>query len=197
MQPGCDCIYCPGEVNCCELFLSLPENRDKTSFNPKLVTGHCQGLDLLFNGVNFRSVDTLNYDFVPNGLDCPNVLSFEDKEAVVPGECPLCDSPGTLKFLKAKRIEYTRVAAVVAHDPLKEEAERAAKDARERAAGKSAERSGGESASRPVGSPAEKGGIGSKVNRALEMVKRGGRRPARQRASSGLAESSSASMGWD
>ena len=142
-QPVCACIYLSGVVVFCSLFKSLPENKDKT-FNPKLLTGHCQGLDLLFNGVNYMSVDVDRYDIVPTGLDCPETELRQ--EGAIPGACPLCDTPGTLRFLKAKGVQYTWAHNKVALDKA---AERVAKSEREKTAGKSVERSMGGSADNP------------------------------------------------
>lgn len=137
----------------CSLFSGLPENRDKTSFNPKLLTAHYQSLDLFFNGVNYMSVD-LKYDIVPNGLDCPEIEQYEEKGTL--GQCPLCDSQGALKFLKARGFEYTPVADKAARDLRDKAAEGGAEDAREEVAGKSVERSVDKWADSPVGSSTEK-----------------------------------------
>lgn len=194
-QPVCDCIYVSGTVVLCSLFPGLAENRNRTAFSPKLLTGHCQDLDLFFNGVDYMSVDIKHYDIVPNGLDCPELESCEATGET--GRCPLCDSRGVLKFLKAKGIEYTSVRVKAAHDLRDRAVEGVAEGAGEKAAGKSVERSVGESADRPVGSSREKGGVVDKANRARRMVERGRKALRGKRAKTGLAESTLASMGWD
>ena len=194
-QPVCDCIYVTGVVTLCPLFSDLPEYKNKTSFSPKLITEHCQGLDLFFNGVNYVSVDVENSDIVPNGLHCPELDSCDETGDY--GGCVLCDSVGVLKFLKVKGVEYTSVADEAARDLRDKPAEAGAEDAREKAVGKSVESSLGESADRPAGSSIEKGGVMYEGNQVRKMVERGGNRPAGKRAGSKLVESASASMGWD
>lgn len=189
-QPVCDCVYVSGTIVLCSLFTGLAENRKRTAFSPKLLTGHCQDLDLFFNGVDYMSVDMKHYDIVPNGLDCPELETCEATGET--GRCPLCDSRGVLKFLKAKGIEYTSVRVKAAHDLRDRAAEGGAEDA-----GKSVERSVGESADRPVGSSREKGRVVDKANRVRKMVERGRKALEGKRARTGLAESTLASMGWD
>ena len=203
-QPLCQCIYVSGTVELCTRFTSLPENRNKTTFRPKLLTQHCRDLDLLFNGIDFESVDvpSSNHKVAPRGLDCRDIDFWKVLDVVE--KCSLCDSQGTLQFLKVKGIEYDfgRVAcASETQDGAAEEgaeaAEEGAEDAKEKAAGKSVEGSEGESMYRLKSGSSENGGVGSKASRALDMVDSKGDEAARKRARSGLAESASASMGWD
>ena len=182
-------MHASAVVRLCSLFTGTPT---KTTFSPKLVTAHRQGLNLCFNGVNYISFDVEGCDLVPDGLDC-SVLELEEVTEE-PGECPLCDSPEVLKFLKAKRIEYTPEAS----EKLRDQAgEGPVEDAGEKAKGKAVERSGGESAHRPVGKSTGKGGGVDNMNRAREILERARSALAGKRARSGLAESTSASMGWD
>lgn len=102
-----------------------------------------------------------------------------------------------LKFFKAKRIECTNVADEAVQDSRDREAEGGAEVVGDKAAGKSVEGSVGESADRRVGRSSGKGGVVDGANGAQEMIERARGRPAGKRARSGLAESTSASMGWD
>ena len=189
-QPLCDCIYSSEVVRLCSLFTGLRENRDKTSFSPKLVTSRCQSLNLYFNGVNYVSVDVEDYDLLPNGLDCPEVELVE--EVGKPGRCPLCDSQGVSKFLKAKGIECTPKAA---HDPQDKAGEEVAEDAGEKAAEKSVERSVGEPGDRLAGMSIGKRGIVDGASRAQEMLERARTGLPSKGARSGPTESTSASRG--
>ncbi len=190
-------MHASEHVRLCSRFTALP---NKTTFSPKLVTEHCQGLNLYFVGFNYVSFDVEACDLVPDGLDCPE-LELEEVPGE-PGDCPLCNSPDVLKFLKAKGIEYTP-------DPwgeLRDEAEEGpVDDAGDRAKGKAAERSGGESEEGLVGESTGEGGGVDITNRAREMLERARSALADKRARSELAgkrarsvaESTSASMGWD
>lgn len=169
-QPGCDCIYASGVVEVCPLFGRHPDNEGTTYFNPKLLTGRCTGLDLLFNGVNYRSVDVEGYDMLPNGLDCPDVECTE--LAGEAGQCPLCDSPEALKFLKVKGVEHESVAGGAARDRQKEAAAEVTEEAREKARGESGDRSVGESADRPIEGATGKGEPVKKANLMREVVER-------------------------
>ena len=106
-QPICSCIGISGIVELCAVFRSLPENKDKTTFRSKVLTSHCQRLNVCFDGVDYVSVDVEggDSDVVPKGLDCPHAeISDQGDDA---GPCNLCDSEAALKFLKAKGIEHT------------------------------------------------------------------------------------------
>ena len=106
-QPICSCIGISGLVELCAVFRSLPENKDKTAFRSKVLTPHCQGLNVCFDGVDYVSVDVEggDSDVVPKGLDCPHVEISDEGDDTEP--CDLCDSEAALRFLKAKGIEYT------------------------------------------------------------------------------------------
>lgn len=167
-HPLCGCILC-GVVSLCSLFPAFP---NKTSFSPKLVTSRHQGLNLYFNGVIYVSDDVEGCNLMPDGPGCPEVL----------------------KFLKAKRIEYTPEAL----EELQDKAEKGPVEiAGEKAKGKAVERSGGESAERLGGKSTGKGGGIDITNRAREMLENARSALAGKKAKSGLAEPTSASMGWD
>ena len=136
-QPGCDCTYATGTVDVCSLFESLPENKNRTSFRPKLVTSNCRELNLLFNGIDYVSVDVGEVkDVVPNGLECEDVRRCEEIQEP-PGRCPLCDEPEVLRFLKARGVQFLGVAGEAAHGPQKKEAEAVAEGLGWNAAGMS------------------------------------------------------------
>ena len=196
-QPHCYCIYVPGTVELCTQFTSLPENSNKTTFRPKLLTQHCPDLNLLFNGIDFEGVDvpSSNHKIAPSGLDCRKIDPWKIPDVV--GKCSLCDTEGTLQYLRVKGIEYAFGRVARAREMQDGAAEEGAEDAKEKAAGKSVEGSEGDSMYRLESGSSEKGGVGSKASRALDMVDSKGNRAARKRARSGLAESTSASMGWD
>ena len=197
-QPVCDCTYATGVVEICALFDSRPENRNKTSFRPKLVTSHCRKLNLLFNGVDYVSVDVEedDEDAVPNGLECEDLRLCREIQPP-PGCCPLCDKEEVLRFVKLKGVEFLGVVGEDALDPQLKEAGGVAEGGGGKAAGKSVEGFVGESADKAVGASSGKGGPVATANRAQEMVEGVRRRPGVERARSGLAESTSASMGWD
>lgn len=197
-QPKCDCTYATGTVETCALFKSLPKNRNRVSFRPKLVTSHCRDLNILFNGVDYVSVDVENdEEVVPNGLECEDLRLC--RESKPPGLCPLCDEAEVVRFLTLKGVEFLfpGVADEVTRDAQKEEGEGVAEGAGGKAAGKSGEGSVGESADEVVGTSSGKEGPVATANRAQEMVEGKRRRPGVERRRSGLAESTSASMGWD
>ena len=192
-QPICKCIGISEIVQLCPLFALLPENRNKTTFKPKVLTRNCQGLDLCFNGIDYVSIDVKNResDVVPKGLDCPDVELCDEGEDSWP--CDLCDCRGALKFIKAKGIEYTFDKAVRAlemepQDKVVEEI------VEEKMSSESVERYKGESGDRPESISSRVGGVGNKVSLAQKMMEKRERRTAGQRARSGLAESISASM---
>ncbi len=129
---------------------------------------------------------------MPDGPGCPELVLEEVPGG--PGKCLLCDSPEVLKFLKAKRIEYTPEAL----EELQDKAEKGPVEiAGEKAKGKAVERSGGESAERLGGKSTGKGGGIDITNRAREMLENARSALAGKKAKSGLAEPTSASMGWD
>lgn len=198
-QPYCGCVRLTGNVELCPLFTSLPVNKGKTSFSPKLLTQHCQGLDLFFNGVNYVSFDVENDDIAPTGLDCRYLELDEQWEDF--GECVLCDTKGVLKFLKAKGVEHTPVVKEEALDLRDEAAEGGAEDVRVMAVERSGGRCVSRFANRVVGGSVEKGGVVDKANcmREMVMVEKGGKRLGGKRKRSHLVEpsASSASMGWD
>lgn len=137
-------------------------------------------------------------DIVPTGLDCPNLGL-----CLVPDlmkSCDLCDSEGAVRFLKVKGVEYSFDKAARIQELLRETAEEAVgEEGKGKAAGgKSVEGFGGELVDGAEGSSGERGGgAEGRVNRVWEMVERRGDGAASKRRRSGLAESSSASMGWD
>ena len=188
--PRCYCIGISAKVEICAVFPCLPENKDKTTFRPKVITSHCQGLDVCFNGVDYVSDDVEGgeSDFVPKGLDCPHVEIGDEGDD--PWPCALCDNEAALKFLKAKGIEYTFDKAARERE-MQEEAAEGAEG--EKAAAKGVERSKGKSAARPGSISSAVEGAGKEFNRAREMIKKRESRAAGRRARSGLAQSTSAS----
>ena len=173
-QPICHCIYISKKVTLCSLFRDFPANRNKTTFNPKLLTAHCEGMDLFFNGIDYVSDDIKSSDIAPTGLDCPEIDLYERQDC--DGPCVLCDSDGVLKYLRVKGIEHKPIYGEEAEDKLPGEAvvERGAEDAGENAKGGSVQRSEGESEARPEGSGStEKGGVRSKPSLAREVIERG------------------------
>lgn len=169
-QPGCDCIYASGVVEVCPVFSRHPDNGGAGTFSPKLLTSRCRGLDLLFNGVNFLSVDVEGYDVVPDGLDCPDVECVELVGEA--GQCPLCDSRGALKFLKAKGIEYGCVAGGAACGSRKEAGGEVAEDAGEKLGAECGDRSVGERVDESAGSAAGRGEAVKKASLVREVVER-------------------------
>ena len=190
-QPVCHCIKVEANVILCSLYSGLPANKDKMKFNAKLITGHSRGLDLLFNGVNYMSAEKV-YDLAPNGLDCPEIAPHDEASKHEP--CPLCDSPGVLKFLKAKGIEYDPVADIALIDRQAEAAEGSAEDTNESSRGRPLKVSRGESLDKLAGSSTEMEGVEDSASQAR---KREGQREEGESSGSGLRESKSASMGWD
>ena len=190
-HPRCYCIGISAEVEICAVFLCLPENKDKTTFRPKVVTSHCQGLDVCFNGVDYVSDDVEGgeSEFVPKGLDCPHIEIGDEGDD--PWPCALCDNEAALKFLKAKGIEYTFDKAAREREMQEEAAEEAEE---EKTAAKGVERSKGKSAARPESSSSAVEGAGKEFSRAREMIEKRRSRAAGRRARSGLAQSTSASM---
>ena len=189
-NPLCYCIGISAVVEFCAVFPHLPENKSKTTFRPKVVTPHCQGLNVCFNGIDYVSVDVGGGDsnLVPKGLNCPDVESIDEGDD--PWPCDLCDSEAVLKFLKAKGIEYT-------FDKAERERERqdeaAAAAEEEKAAAKGVERSKGKSAARPQSSSSEVEGTGKEYSRARDIIEMRQSRAGGRRARSGLAQSTSAS----
>ena len=55
--PICRCIYISGDVTFYSLFRDLLANRNKATFNPQLITAHCEGMELFFNGIDYVSHD--------------------------------------------------------------------------------------------------------------------------------------------
>ena len=195
-QPRCTCIHVLGLVRLCSVFSGLPSNRTKETFNPKLITTRCQGLDLFFDGVNFVSGDVgAKGDIAPNGMDCPELQHCEEKGPVKP--CPLCDSPDVIKFLKVKGIEFESLTGGAAHDGRDSAAGRFVENAGEEA-GKSVGEFAGESVDGPVDSLAEDGDVVDKGKGAQEKVGTGEVEPKGKRARSRLANQIPASsVGWD
>ena len=190
-HPRCDCIGVSAKIQICAVFPCLPEHKGKTTFRSKVVTSHCQGLNVCFNGVDYVSVDVEGgeSDIVPKGLHCPHVEIGE--LGGDPWLCDLCDNEAALKFLKAKGIEYTFNKA--AHEPeMQEEAAEGAEE--EKAAAKGVEGSKGKSVARPESSSSGVEGAGKEFSRAREMMEKRESRAAGRRARSGLAQSTSASM---
>ena len=132
---------------------------------------------------------------MPSGLECEDVRLC--RELGPPGLCPLCGKAEAVRFLRLKGVEFLDVAGEATRGPQDKEAERVAEGAGGKAAGKSGEGSVGESADKAVGTSSGKGGPVDKANRAQDTVEGARRRPRVERAKSGLAESTSASMGWD
>ena len=200
-DPICDCVHISDTVKLCPLFTSLPKNKNQTTFRPKLLTKHCQGLDLLFNGIDYVSVDVQNdnNDIVPTGLDCPNLNLCLVADLMK--SCDLCDSEGAVKFLKVKGIEYTFDKAARIEELLGEtEAGEVGKDVKGKAvaAGKSGDRFGGESADQSEGSLSERRKVvEGRAKRAREILAKREDGAASKRKRSGLAESTPASMGSD
>ena len=189
-HPRCYCIGISAVVEICAVFPCLPENKGKTTFRPKVLTPHCQGLNVCFNGVDYVSVDIGggDGDCVPKGLDCPHVEISDEGDD--PWPCDLCDSEAALKFLKAKGIEYT-------FDKEGRERERQDEAAEEaeggKAAAKGVEMSKGKSAAKPESTSSGVEGTGKEYSRAREMIELRQSRTAGRRARSGLAQSTSAS----
>ena len=189
-HPRCYCIGISALVEICAVFPCLPENKGKTTFRPKVLTSHCRGLNVCFNGIDYVSADVEGgeSDFVPKGLNCPHVEIRDEGDD--PWPCDLCDSKAALKFLKAKGIEYTFDKAAREREMQEEAAEEAEG---EQAAAKGVERSKGKSADRPGSSSRGVEGAGKEFSRAREMIKKRESRGAGRRARSGLAQSTSAS----
>ena len=195
-QPICRCIYISGDVTLCSLFQAVPANKNKTTtFNPKLLTAHYEGLDLFFNGTDYVSDDIKSIDVAPTGLDCPEIDLREEK--CLAGPCVLCDCSGALKYLKVKGIKYKPAFSEEKGNELPSEvivegvAEGAGEDD---AKGESVRGSEGESEARcEGGSSSEKGGDRSKPSFAREVIERRQNRATGKR----LAETLIASMGWD
>ena len=186
-HPVCYCVGISGVVGLCTLFRHLPENKGKRSFRSKVLTSHCKGLNVCFNGVDYVSDDVEggDGDLMPKGLDCPDLdLSDEGDD---PGPCALCDNEEVLKFLKAKGIEYS-------FDEEAGEGGKAAEQGEgEKAAGEAGEESKGKSADRAEGSPSGVEGAGQEWGPAQKMMEWRKNRAAGRRARSGLAQSMSAS----
>ena len=182
-QPICGCIFISGDVTLCSAFRKVPANKNKTAFNHKLLTAHCYGLDLFFNGTDYVSHDIEGIDVVPTGLDCPEA-DLREAEGLA-GPCVLCDSEGALKYLKVKGIEHKPGLSKKAEDKMPSEAvvEGVAQDAGEDdAKGESVRRSEGESEARfEGGSSSEKGGDRSKPSFAREVIERRQNRAAGKR----------------
>ena len=188
-NPVCSCVVISAVVELCAVFYCLPENKGKTAFRPKILTAHCHGLNLCFNGVDYVSADVEGgeADFAPKGLDCPHVevsdAGVEDEE---PWSCDLCDSEAALKFLKAKGIKHT-------FDKAAREREKAAEQGEEEAAAKAVGKSKGKAADRAEGSSSGVEGAGKEFSRAQEMMEKRVSRATGKKARSGLAQSTSAS----
>ena len=146
-HPICNCISISGTVRLCPLFTTLPENKNKTSFRRKILTPHCQHLDLLFNGVDYVSVDIEghNGDVVPKGLYCPDIDQCNEGEEIRP--CGLCDSEGALKYLRVRGIQYTFDKAA-RMGKMQGEAAQEQGEFMESSGGESAEKSGSSSSGR-------------------------------------------------
>ena len=189
-HPVCYCVGISGYVGLCTLFRSLPENKGKGTFRTKILTSHCKGLNVCFNGVDYVSDDIEggDGDLVPKGLDCPDV-DIQD-EGDDPGPCELCENEAALKFLKAKGIEYTFDEAAGEGGIQGKAAEQGEG---EKAAGEAVEESKGKSADRPEGSPSGVEGAGQEYNPAQKMMEWRKNRAAGIRARSRLAQSTSAS----
>ena len=215
-QPVCRCIKVEAVVALCSRYSELPKNRDKKKFNAKLVTGHSKGLDQLFNGVNYMSVDQAS-DVAPEGLDCDDIEWCESPSKR--GPCPLCDNPEVLKFLKAKGIEYDPVANLALSDRQDEAADGSAEDTGESSRGRSLKASRGKSLAKLAGSSDEMEGVeygasqargregpraegkGAEGKRAegkrAEGKRAEGKRAEGKRAVSEPDESKLASMDWE
>ena len=189
-HPLCSCIGISPVVEICAVFHCLPENKGKTTFRPKVLTPHCRGLNVCFNGVDYVSADVEGgeADFTPKGLDCPHVeVSDEGDEDDDARPCDLCDGEAVLKFLKAKGIKLT-------FDKAAREREKAAEQGEEEeAAAKAVGNSKGKSADRSEGSSSGVEGAGKDFSRAQEMMEKRVSRATGKRARSGLAQSMSAS----
>lgn len=195
-QPVCHCIKVEAVVALCLPYSGLPENKDKPKFNAKLVTGHSKGLDHLFNGVNYMSVDRAS-DLAPEGLDCDDIEWCESPSKR--GPCPLCDNPEVLKFLKAKGIEYDPVANLALSDRQDEVAEGSAKDTGESSRGRPLKASGDKSLDKLAGSSDAMEGLEYDASQARgrEGPRAEGKGAEGKRAVSEPDESKLASMDWE
>ena len=190
-QPVCRCIKVEAVVVICAVYSDLPKNKDKLKFNPKLVTAHSKGLDVLFNGVNYMSADQAS-DVAPEGLDCDEIEWCESPSKR--GPCPLCDNPEVLKFLKAKGIEYDPVADLALNDRQDEAAEGSAKDTGESSKGRSLKASRGKSLDKLAGSSDGMEGVEYSAKQARGSE---GPRAEGKRAVGEPDESKLASMEWE
>ena len=184
----------------CSLYSAIPENKDKLKSKPKLFTGHSKGLDHLFNGVDYISADQ-TLDLEPKGLDCEEIHYLE--KLAKRGECPLCDNPEALKFLKAKGIEYDPVAKIDL-SKFQRAGKRRAEDTGESSSGRPSKASIGMPLDKLVGSSDQMEGVeygasqarGRERSRA-EGTRAEGTRAEGKRAVSDPDESRLASMDWE
>ena len=201
-QPVCRCIKVEAVVALCSPYSGLPKNKDKLlKFNVKLITGRSKGLDQLFNGVNYMSADRAS-EVAPEGLDCENIEWCESPSKG--GQCPLCDNPEVLRFLKAKGIPYDPAAPIALSDRQDEAAEGSAKDTGESSRGRPLKAPRGKLLDKLADSSGEMEGVeyaasqarGGEGPRAESKVAEG-KRAEGKRAVSEPDESKLASMDWE
>ncbi len=181
-----------GIVDPCPLFIDLSEDKHKNTVKPKLVTVRCQGLDLFFNGINYVSLDVVNNNIVPNGLDYSEVNIYEEVARL----CPLCGSKGALKYLKVKVVEHKPFRGKAAPHLQNEGAERGTEDIKESDGeevliGMSVKRH--ELADRLGSLSTDKGKVENEPSHASEKMRRKKERVVDKWVRGGLAESTSAS----